>query len=82
MKKIKFCLAAAILSLAVLSGCGMASDGFIEDAPERTAAPIESPAVTASPLPSKKPADKDPAGFAPAEETTTPEAQQTLTPNM
>ena len=82
MKKIKFCLAAAILSLAVLSGCGMASDGYIEDRPVHTAAPIETPAVTTAPQPSKKPVEKDPAGNSPAEESPMPDAQQTDTPNM
>ncbi len=82
MKKIRFCLAAAILSLAVLSGCGMARDGYIEDRPAQTVAPIESPAVTTSPQPSKKPMEKDTAGNTPVEETPVPDAQQTDTPNM
>ncbi len=82
MKKFKFCLAAAILSLAVLSGCGMAEDGYIEDRPAHTTAPIESPAVTTSPQPAKKPAEKDTAGTGSVEETPIPDAQQTDTPNM
>ena len=82
MKKIKFCVAAAILSLSVLSGCGMARDGYIEDLPAQTVAPIESPAVTSTPRPTKKPAEKDTAENAPAEETPTPDAQQAKTPNM
>ena len=82
MKKIKFCLAAAILSLAVLSGCGMAQDGYIEDRPSQTIAPIEKPAATAAPKPTKKPGDKDTAGSASAAETPTPDAQQTDMPQM
>ena len=82
MKKIKFCLAAAILSLAVLSGCGMAQDGYIEDRPSQTTAPVESPAVTSTPRPSSKPSEKDTAENAPAEQTTMPEAQRNDTPNM
>ncbi len=82
MKKIKFCLAAAILSLAVLSGCGMAEDGFIEERPTQTPAPIESPAVTSTPRPAKTPSEKDAADHTPADVTPTPDAKQTETPNM
>ena len=82
MKKIKFCVAAAILSLSVLSGCGMARDGYIEDLPEQTVAPIESPAVSITPRPPTPPADTATADPPPAEETPTPAAQQTKTPNM
>ena len=82
MKKIKFCLAAAILSLSVLSGCGLARDGYIEDLPPQTAAPIETPAVASTPRPSKKPTEKDTAENAPVAETPLPDAQQTDTPNM
>lgn len=60
MKKIRFYLAAAILALSVLSGCGMARDGYIEDAPHVTTAPIESPYLPASPMPTKAPADEKP----------------------
>jgi hypothetical protein len=82
VKKIKFCLAAAILSLSVLSGCGMARDGYIEDRPAQTSAPIESPAATSTPRPEKKPSEKDTAGNTPVDETPMPDAQQTETPNM
>lgn len=60
MKKIRFYLAAAILALSVLSGCGMARDGYIEDEPHVTTAPIESPYLPASPVPTKAPADEKP----------------------
>ena len=82
MKKIKFCLAAAILSLSVLSGCGLARDGYIEDQSASTAAPIETPAVTSTPRPTKKPSEKDTAENDPVAETPLPDAQQTDTPNM
>ena len=83
MKKIKFCLAAAILSMAVLSGCGMARDGYIEDEPATTAAPIESPFVTSTPRPSKKPSENGMAGNETVEETPLPDAAaQTAGPNM
>ena len=82
MKKIKFCLAAAILSLSVLSGCGMARDGYIEELPARTPAPTESPAVTAAPRTSPKSGKKDMAENAPEEITPAPDARQTETPNM
>ena len=82
MKKIKFCLAAAILSLAVLSDCGMPRDGYIEDQPSQTAAPIESPAATAMPRPSNKPEERDMAENTPVEETPMPDAQQSSSPNM
>ena len=61
MKKIKFCLAVAILAASVLSGCGMARDGYIEDLPAETLAPIETPFVTSTPRPTKKLAE----GFEP-----------------
>ncbi len=82
MKKTKLYLAAAILSLSILSGCGMARDGYIEDTPAQTLAPIESPAVATTPRPSKKPAENDTEVYAPAEMTPTPDARQTNTPNM
>ena len=83
MKKIKFCLAAAILSLSVLSGCGMARDGYIEDLPAQTVAPIESPAVTSTPRPAKKPAENRPADDEFVEGTPLPDtAEQTAAPNM
>ncbi len=82
MKKIKFCLAAAILSLSVLSGCGMARDGYIEDLPAQTIAPIESPVPTSTPRPTKKPSDKDNTGDVSIEETPSPDTQQTESPNM
>ncbi len=82
MKKIKFCLAAAILSLFVLSGCGMARDGYIEDRPPQTATPVESPAVTSTPRPSQKPSDKGTEEDLPIAETPTPDAEQTDDPNM
>lgn len=82
MRKIKFCLAAAILSLAVLSGCGMLRDGYIEDYPAQTTAPIESPAVTLTPRPAKKPADNSMEEIDPAEETPAADTQQTQKPNM
>ncbi len=53
MKKIRICLAAAILALGLLSGCGMYSDGYIEDDRSAAKTPIESPVIpdmpTASP---------------------------------
>ena len=82
MKKIKFCLAAAILSLFVLSGCGMVEDGYIEDRPYQTVAPVETPAAAGTPRPEKKPSEKDTTGKTPAEETHVPGAQQIVTPNM
>ena len=82
MKKIRFCLAAAILSLFVLSGCGMAEDGFVEDRPYQTIAPTGSPVVTSTPRPAKKPFEKDTAQNAPADVTPAADAQQTETPNM
>ena len=83
MKKIKFCVAAAILSMAVLSGCGMARDGYIEDHPAETIAPLETPLVTSTPRPSKKPAENRPADNELVEETPLPDmAEQTTTPNM
>ena len=82
MKKIKFCVAAAILSLSVLSGCGMAEDGYIEDRPSQSIAPIESPAVTSTPRPAKTPSEKDMAKNTPEVTTPAPDAQQTETPNM
>ena len=83
MKKIKFCLAAAILATALLSGCGMARDGYIEDLPAQTTAPVETPFVTSTPRPTKKPATDAPMGDDTVEETPLPDdAQQTSTPNM
>lgn len=82
MKKIKFCLAAAILSLSVLSGCGMARDGYIEDRPYNTPAPIESPAVTTAPKSEKSTVEKNTAGDPAVEETPLPDAQQSNTPKM
>jgi len=55
MKKINFCLAAFALSL-LLSGCGMARDGFIGEMPE-TREPIESPYITSTPVPTDRPTD-------------------------
>lgn len=56
MKKIKFCLAAVMLSL-LLSGCGMARDGFIEETPHETREPVQSPYITTTPRPTERPAD-------------------------
>lgn len=86
MKKIKFYLAVALFSMALLSGCGMARDGYIEDRPAQTVAPIETPAVTNMPKATQKP-EQTPAGngtaeTAPAEETPAPNAQQNNAPNM
>ena len=83
MKKIKFCLAAAILAATVLSGCGMARDGYIEDYPAQTAAPIETPLVTVSPKPEKNPAENAPKADPSVKETPVPDgAEQTAAPNM
>ena len=82
MKKFKICLAAAILSLAVLSGCGMAEDGYIEDEPAHSAAPIESPAVTTTPRPAKTPDESDLEEDLPITVSPTPEAQPSATPKM
>lgn len=83
MKQIKFCIAAAILSMAVLSGCGMARDGYIEDHPAETIAPLETPFVTITPQPSKKPVENRPTDNGFVEETPLPDAtEQTAAPNM
>lgn len=82
MKKIKFCLAAAILSLSVLSGCGMAQDGYIEERPSQTIAPMESPAITIAPRATNRPSEKDTSENTTVEQTPMPDAQQTDTPNM
>lgn len=79
MKKKRFCLAAAILALSVLSGCGMARDGYVEDSPSvslPTAAPMESPYISASPMPTKNPVtDRDTDNGA-VKETPEPEQNQ------
>ena len=83
MKKIKFCVAAAVLSALVLSGCGLARDGYIEEHPDHMLTPAETPFVTTAPETQKKPAEKRP-----AEEDITPEtpepdaAAETIAPNM
>lgn len=63
MKRKRLALAGTILALTVLSGCGMARDGYIEDtpaAPRPTTAPMESPYISASPMPSERPStDRD-----------------------
>ena len=59
MKKIKSCLAGLLLSLVFLSGCGMARDGYIEDLPAQTNAPMESPYIHVSPLPSDMHRDEE-----------------------
>ena len=83
MKKIKFCVAAAILSMAVLSGCGMARDGYIEDYPAETIAPLETPFVTSTPRHTKNPAENRQTDDAFAEETPFSDmAEQTAAPNM
>ncbi len=83
MKKIKFCLAAAVLATTLLSGCGMARDGYIEDLPAQTPTPVETPFVTSTPRPTKKPASDASTGEKTVEETPLPDdAQQTTTPNM
>lgn len=83
MKKIKLCLAAAILAASVLSGCGMARDGYIEDLPAETLAPIETPYVTSTPRPTKKPAEDASRDDKIVEETPLPDAaEQTAVPNM
>ncbi len=58
MKKFKSCLAALLVCLPFLCGCGMARDGYIEDEPAQTRAPMESPYITASPAPTRMP-EKD-----------------------
>ena len=59
MKKTKSCLACLLLSLVYLSGCGMARDGYIEDLPAQTHAPMESPYIDVSPLPSDMHRDEE-----------------------
>ncbi len=83
MKKFKFCLAAAVLAAALLSGCGMARDGYIEDEPAQTLAPVETPFVTSTPKPTKKPTENGMTDPALTEETPLPDAaEQTAGPNM
>jgi len=74
MKKIKFCVAAAMLSL-LLSGCGMARDGIIEEKPAETREPIESPYITTTPRPTERPADKQMTGGDSTEETPAPNGE-------
>ena len=83
MRKIKFCLASVMLAAALLSGCGMARDGYIEDLPAQTPAPLETPFVTITPKPTKNPAENGMADPNLAEETPLPNAaEQTAGPNM
>ncbi len=72
MKKIKFCVAAVALSL-LLSGCGMARDGIIEEKPAETREPIESPYITTTPRPTERPADTQMTGGDSSEETPAPD---------
>ena len=83
MRKIKFCLAAVALAAALLSGCGMARDGYIEDLPAQTSAPLETPFVTGMPKPTKKPAENGLTDPYLVQETPLPDAaEQTAGPNM
>ena len=83
MSKIKFCLASLALAAALLSGCGMARDGYIEDLPAQTLAPLETPFVTSTPKPTKKPAENGVTDPYLAQETPFPDAaEQTAGPNM
>ena len=83
MRKIKFCLAAVVLATALLSGCGMARDGYIEDLPAQTPAPLETPFVTITPKPTKRPAENGITDPSLTEETPLPDAaEQTVGPNM
>ena len=83
MNKLKFRAAAAILSLAVLSGCGMARDGYIEDPPAETLAPVETPFVTGTPRSEKKPAENGMTDDGLADETPLPAGtEETAAPNM
>ena len=83
MKKIKFCLAAVALAAALLSGCGMARDGYIEDYPAETITPLETPFVATTPKPTKKPAENGLTDPALTEETPLPDAaEQTAGPKM
>ena len=82
MRKIKFCLAAVVLAAALLSGCGMARDGYIEDLPAQTSAPLETPFVTSTPKPTKKPAENGMADDQIIEGTPLPDtAEATARPN-
>ena len=74
MKKIKFCLVAAVLSL-FLSGCGMARDGLIEEKPSEMREPIESPYITTTPRPTDKPSDTQITGNDSTEETPAPNGE-------
>ena len=74
MKKIKFCLAAVVLSL-LLSGCGMARDGFIEETPSETREPIESPYITTTPRPTERPSDTQMTGNDSTEQTPAPNGE-------
>ena len=74
MKKIKFCLAAVVLSL-LLSGCGMARDGLIEEKPSEMREPIESPYITTTPRPTDKPSDTQITGNDSTEETPAPNGE-------
>ena len=83
MKKFKFCLASVVLAAALLSGCGMARDGYIEDEPAQTIAPVETPFVATTPKPTKKPAENGMTDPDLADESPFPDAaEQTAGPNM
>ena len=58
MKKIKSCLVILLAAFSFLSGCGMVENGYIEDKNAPTQAPMESPYISASPLPTLKPEEK------------------------
>lgn len=72
MKKFKFCLAAAMLSL-MLCGCGMEGDGLVTDLPRETRAPVESPYLTSTPRPTDRPIGLDEEDDTDTEETPVPE---------
>lgn len=82
MKKLKICVAAAAVSALLLSGCGMARDGFVRDNPEPTLAPVESPYITASPKPTEKPAEKGGADNESAGDTTGEKTTKSVSPSM
>ena len=82
MKKIKICIAAAVISASLLSGCGMARDGYINDTTEPTRAPMESPYITATPRPTERPSQNNGTGNGTAGESTGEGTTGTTFPSM
>ena len=55
MKRTRKAVLGILAAVTLLSGCGMVEDGYIRDTPAPTTAPVQSPYLPVSPIPTLRP---------------------------